>query len=313
MTAHSRITPDLAGSAIRKRVVIGIASAGRPAILAETVRHIATTLHPPADEILVCTPTAEDALHLPELAHLRVVVGQRGLCVQRNALLDAAETADLIIFFDDDFFPAADFVERTLTLFDRRPDVAIATGNVVLDGIHGAGVSFGEARETLARTPAQAHSVADTYNAYGCNMVVRMDLVREHGLRFDERLPLYGWLEDLDFSRRIAAYGRSVRCTDMVGVHLGVKSGRQPGLRLGYSQIANPWYMLGKRTMSGSRVTLQIARHLLANAAGVLRRDATIDRWGRLKGNLRAIGDILLRRCSPERILSFDAQRKPAS
>ena len=71
--------------------------------------------------------------------------------------------------------------------------------------------------------------------------------------------------------------------------------------------------MMGKRTMSRSRVVSQITRHLLANTAGVLRRDGRIDRWGRLKDNLEAVGDILRRRSSPDRILSFGDPRKPAS
>lgn len=313
MSARSEAFAEPRAMSSGQRVVIGIASAGRAPILAETVRHMATSLQPPADEILVCTPTAEDALGLPEFDNLRLFVGPRGSCAQRNALIDAAGEADIIVFFDDDFVPAFNFLDKTVALFASNAEVAIATGNVVLDGIHGPGLSFEEAQGVLSTTPPQPHVVSETYNAYGCNMAVRMDILRRYDIRFDEKLPLYGWLEDLDFSRRIALHGRSVHCSDMVGVHLGVKSGRQPGRKIGYSQIANPWYMMGKRTMSRSRVASQITRHLLANTAGVLRRDGRIDRWGRLKGNLEAVGDILRRRSSPDRILSFGDPRKPAS
>ncbi|WP_235919182.1 glycosyltransferase family 2 protein [Aureimonas psammosilenae] len=287
------------------RVVIAIASAGRPAVLGQTVRYMAGTLIPAADEILVCTPNKEDAADLPDLPNLRAMVGPRGSCAQRNELLKAATSADLVIFFDDDFYPARDFVERTVALFRSRNDVAVATGNVLLDGIHGPGVTPDEAKAFLAEVPPQPHAIGDTYNAYGCNMVVRMDLIRAHGLSFDERLPLYAWLEDLDLSRQLARHGRSVRCTDMVGVHLGVKTGRSPGRRLGYSQIANPWYLVRKGTMSPSKAWSHVSRNVLANLAGAVKGDALVDRRGRLSGNIGAIVDILRGRSSPDRVLSF--------
>ena len=99
-------------------------------------------------------------------------------------------------------------------------------------------------------------------------------------LAFDEQLPLYGWLEDVDFSRSIARYGRSVRVEGARGVHLGVKSGRQPGLRLGYSQVANPAYLIRKGTMSKARAIAQIGRNILAKRAALLLNDRSIDRLG---------------------------------
>lgn len=305
MSAPRSFESDRTPSSRPLRTVIAIASAGRPTILGQTVRYIAKTLAPAADEILVCTPNLEDAAELPDLPNLRAMVGRRGLCAQRNELLKAATGADLVVFFDDDFFPAPDFIARTVALFQTRSDVAVATGNVLLDGIHGPGVTPEEAKAFIARIPPQPHRIVDTYNAYGCNMVVRMDLVRSHAFTFDENLPLYAWLEDLDFSRRLARHGRSVRCSDMVGVHLGVKTGRSPGRRLGYSQVANPWYLVRKGTMSASKAWSHAGRNFLANVAGTIKGDALVDRKGRLSGNLAAIGDILRARSSPARVLSF--------
>ncbi len=69
-------------------------------------------------------------------------------------------------------------------------------------------------------------------------------------LRFDERLPLYGWQEDIDFTsqlRNLRAHRISVE--NLFGVHLGTKSGRVSGVRLGCSQIVNPVYLIGKSAM----------------------------------------------------------------
>ena len=66
-------------------------------------------------------------------------------------------------------------------------------------------------RAILARPAAAAGGRSPesrpTFSGYGCNMAVRLAPMREHGLRFDERLPLYGWQEDVDLSRRLAAFG----------------------------------------------------------------------------------------------------------
>lgn len=144
------------------------------------------------------------------------------------------------------------------------------------------------------------------YNAYGCNMAIRMAPVRQHGLRFDETLPLYGWLEDVDFSRRLAPYGKIVKSPSLCGVHLGVKSGRNSGLKFGYSQIANPLYMVRKRTLSPARALAQISRNLCMNRLKLRAPEPWIDRAGRWRGNRLALADMLRGRLSPQRILEMD-------
>jgi hypothetical protein len=80
-----------------------------------------------------------------------------------------------------------------------------------------------------------ASAVREGETPYGCNMAFRADLVR--GERFDERLVLYGWQEDADFGARAARRGAALWTDALWGVHCGIKAGRVPGRRLGYSQI----------------------------------------------------------------------------
>src|SRR5690606_25023936 len=105
----------------------------------------------------------------------------------------------------------------------------------------GPGLEFEEGQQLLAADkPRQAPLLHATFNGYGCNMAIRMAPVREHDIRFDENLPFYAWLEDVDFSRQLVPFGRIVRADQLRGVHLGTKkAGRSPGKRLGYSQVAN--------------------------------------------------------------------------
>ncbi|MGR9429704.1 glycosyltransferase family 2 protein [Rhizobium leguminosarum] len=287
------------------RMAVGIASAGRPSILRETIDYL-TTLPDQPERLIVCVPTIDDAAGLAERLDVEVIVGSRGLTSQRNRIIQAAAAdTDVLIFLDDDFIPAATFLSRMAAVFAANPDVAIATGEVLADGILDGGLSMSNALLVLATAAEGAEQVTEVYNAYGCNMAVRLSPILEHALAFDEQLPLYGWLEDVDFSRSIARYGRSVRVEGARGVHLGVRSGRQPGRRLGYSQVANPVYLIRKGTMSKGRAVAQIGRNILANTRGLLFNDRLIDRWGRLNGNLLALSDLLVGRASPSRILEF--------
>ncbi|MBB2755358.1 UNVERIFIED_ORG: GT2 family glycosyltransferase [Rhizobium aethiopicum] len=287
------------------RIALGIASAGRPSILRETIDYL-TGLPDQAERLIVCVPVIEDAAGLAGRRDVEVIVGSRGLTAQRNRIIQsAAADTDVLIFLDDDFIPAATFLARMAAVFAAKPEVAIATGEVLADGVLDGGLSMPKALEVLATAGEAAEHVADIYNAYGCNMAVRLAPVIEHALAFDEQLPLYGWLEDVDFSRSIARHGRSVHVEGACGVHLGVRSGRQPGRRLGYSQVANPVYLIRKGTMSKGRAIAQIGRNILANMSGALLKDRLIDRWGRLNGNLLALSDLLVGRASPSRILEF--------
>ncbi|AXA39644.1 MULTISPECIES: glycosyltransferase family 2 protein [Rhizobium] len=286
------------------RMAVGIASAGRPSILRETIDYL-TTLPDQPERLIVCVPAIDDAAGLTERLDVEVIVGSRGLTSQRNRIIQAAADTDVLIFLDDDFIPAATFLSRMAAVFAANPDVAIATGEVLADGILDGGLSMSNALQVLETAAEGAEQVTEVYNAYGCNMAVRLSPILEHALAFDEQLPLYGWLEDVDFSRSIARYGRSVRVEGARGVHLGVRSGRQPGRRLGYSQVANPVYLIRKGTMSKGRAVAQIGRNILANTRGLLFNDRLIDRWGRLKGNLLALSDLLVGRASPSRILEF--------
>jgi GT2 family glycosyltransferase len=288
----------------RLQIGVAIATAGRPAIVQETVRLIARQ-NRPADALLVCSPSEEDVSDLiaacPNVLH---VIGPRGLPHQRNRLIDASGTLDVLLFLDDDFVMAEGYLAEIETVFREHPDVVMATGFVIADGIIGPGLSFDEALRLLSLTQAPPiRHLADVYNGYGCNMAVRLETVRAHGLRFDEELPLYAWLEDVDFSRSLAPYGRIVRAEHAVGVHLGVKSGRQPGIRLGYSQIANPCYLIAKGTCSWKKGLHHMARNFAANVYGTFRGERSIDRPGRLRGNLKGIIDLITQRLAPSRAL----------
>lgn len=293
------------------KIYIGIATAGRAEILAETLREISRQTRLP-DGVVIC-PAAEADFDAAQASKLPFPVflakGKRGLTAQRNAILDfvIARVCAVIVFLDDDFFPLPSFLAEVERCFTSESSVVAASGWVFADGINGPGFSVAEARAALAsfKMPSDLAPLADQCNAYGCNMVLRLAPIRAHGLRFDENLPLYGWLEDVDFCRRLAAYGRVVRDSHLIGVHLGVKRGRTSGLRFGYSQVANPFYLWRKGSLQRDHAMSQIGRNLLANFGSLIRREPWVDRRGRALGNMLAVLDLFRGRLDPRRILEL--------
>jgi hypothetical protein len=125
------------------------------------------------------------------------------------------------------------------------------------------------------------------------------------GERFDEALPLYGWQEDIDFAARMRKHGRTVKTNAFVGVHRGVKGGRGSGVRLGYSQIANPLYLVRKRTLRPKTARRMIWRQFAVNHIRALRPEPWVDRLGRARGNWLAIFDALRGKLHPMRMLEL--------
>ena len=88
-------------------------------------------------------------------------------------------------------------------------------------------------------------------------------------------------------------------------MHLGVKAARTPGLRLGYSQVVNPVYLARKGTFPWSHAIPSAARHVAMNLVRSAFPEPEVDRWGRFRGNMIGLFDLLRGRAAPSRILSL--------
>ena len=279
-------------------------------MLNETLQEIAEQCRPP-DCVIICPAQAGD-IDEEMLSRVpyptKIVAGSLGSAHQRNAILKASQDLDAIVFFDDDFFPSQSYLANAEIILGCEANVVVATGTLIEDGVNGPGLTPDRARERLAALPLQcdAGNLTPDYGAYGCNMVVRLAPVREHGIQFDEALPLYAWQEDIDFSRQMASFGRIIRSDALTGIHLGVKRGRTSGVKFGYSQVANPVYLIRKGTVSLSFSGRNMMKNLLANLVRSFYPETYVDRRGRLKGNLLAILDLVRGRLHPRRILEID-------
>lgn len=289
------------------RLAVGIATRGRPAILMETLRTLDRQVRKP-DRILICYTAEADVTGVRESCpEAELFLSSPGSACQRNVLLRSAADCDVVLFLDDDFLLAPAYVGVTIQVMEADPAIAVVTGTVIADGAKGPGLSVEGGLRRLQQDAAPENDLATIpwFNGYGCNMAIRMSIVREHRIEFDERLPLYAWYEDMDFTRRVGAYGRTVKLLGARGVHLGTKVGRTSGRRLGYSQVANPIYLARKGSFPWSNTLRSIGRNLLMNCILSVRPESYIDRRGRLWGNVRALLDLLKGSITPERILEL--------
>jgi GT2 family glycosyltransferase len=295
-------------------IAVVICSLNRAAVLHETVCSIQwQTLLP--KQIIISTPGAEhvlpETLALPGVQH---VLSRLGSTAQRNRGLDAvADRTDLIAFLDDDFELSESYFHEMSRLFRAHPEVVIACGTLLYDGGRGKTpqIARADARkmcESVTHCSGTSVQAEPAYTlmdwAYGCNMFARLEAVA--GIRFDESLPMYAWLEDSDYGFRCTIGRRGpVTCLGAKGVHLGWRGGRTAGVRFGFSQIINPLYLWRKARVFPLRhiVINYWLRCFLGNILGILRRDQKWDRPGGLKGNLLGFMHLLGGNCDPTKIV----------
>ncbi|MGI3782242.1 MAG: glycosyltransferase family 2 protein [Janthinobacterium lividum] len=283
------------------QVAVVLASAGRPTLLEQAVRYCVEQQGQPFTGVV----SVPDEASLPEdrslLEGWTVVTGTRGLSAQRNAGLDAVPDADLVAFFDDDAVIRPDYLTRAVEFFEEHPEVVGITGRVLADGAVSGEISEEEAQRLVAASVGPVtRTWARTRELYGCNFVVRTS--DGSRLRFDDRLPLYSWLEDHDYARRLMRRGALAHVEDCVIVHRAASSGgRQAHTRLGYSQVMNPVYLSSKGSFPVWLTVQQVFRPVAKNVALSVRGPASGWRRERLRGNLLAARDIVSGRISPER------------
>jgi GT2 family glycosyltransferase len=302
LTKNPGSHPNSLGDGLR--LVIGIATRGRPEVLCETLHDLSRQKRQP-NEIIVAHADNLDIGEAPtRFPTVKFLCSPLGLTRQRNAIIEHCIDKDLLLFIDDDFFLEGRYLEIIERLFLDYPLVVAATGNVLADGIHGPGISIGQAKSLLRglNIAERKQKIKRAFNTYGCNMCLRLAPVRNHGIRFDEVLPLYGWYEDVDFSRRLSPYGAIVRISTACGVHLGTKGGRTSGVRLGYSQVANPIYLAQKGSVSWGFALASAVSRCTKNMLRSVAPEPYVDRRGRLLGNIAACRELLTGKLSPSRI-----------
>jgi GT2 family glycosyltransferase len=297
------------------KTAVIVSSVNRPQVLHETVLAIRRQTVSPLTIIL---SLCDGRSLLPETSRLpavEMVHGQPGLTMQRNAGLSAVPSAaEYVLFLDDDIELAPNYLESMERLFDSRSDLAAASGVFAMDGLRiGRPLTREEAMAAIVRQPLE-HRTELAVGLTGCNIFVRRQVVET--VRFDERLPLCGWLEDFDFSVRCRPHGLVVWNFETCVAHLGVqRASRERGFLVGYAQIANSYYLCHKGVIPsfGRLVGTYWLPTFRLNFEGLLRCllhrnspwNLVFDHPGRMAGSARALLDAALHRLRPERLLDF--------
>jgi GT2 family glycosyltransferase len=295
----------------KPKFALGIPTRGRARILEETLTDVLLQTRPP-DAIFVAYYDRSDLGDAPRLfPDVTFIKGSGGSCEQRNRLLAAVmDQFDLVFIMDDDCYLHRDYLLRTEQMFVHDPSVVATTGRLVENGATGPGLKGFYARgvlsslgpsPTLEEAPPISH-----FNTDGCNMAFRVAPIRQNNIRFDENMPGYAWFEDIDFSRRLTPWGRIVLLPGALAIHLGAKVGKTSGKRYGYSQVANPVYLMHKGVYAWYRVFESVGRNLAANLVKSVHPEPWVDRRGRLLGNALALRDLLTGRLRPDRILQLN-------
>jgi glycosyltransferase involved in cell wall biosynthesis len=284
------------------RVAVVLATKGRPQAATQLMRLLEKQTVAPSMIVISATSVSDVEVPLATGLHIEYIFGPAGAAAQRNRGLERVRgRAEVAVFFDDDFAPAANWIEQCARLFSSEAKIAGANGILIRDGVKTRPVSWQEARDLIeAPHPAGPRTLSDIADLYGCNMAFRVSAI--HDFEFDERLALYSWLEDKEFSRKAAKNGRLVECNSLIGVHLGLQAGRVSGKRFGYSQIVNAWYLYKKGTLSLREASAHILKPLIGNIAKSFRPENHIDRRGRLHGNLVGLAHLLSGDCRPEKV-----------
>ncbi len=295
------------------QLIVVIASAGRPEVCAELAQWSAGIQVPEGADLrwMLSTPETADAPDdLP--ATWTSLQGVRGASAQRNLALDQCGQPDFVFFFDDDALPRQDYLVAAVGHFGDHPEHVALTGRLLRDGaVEKREIPFVEAVTAIETSWSQPPPVVTapwraTKELYGCNFAVRWSAAAD--LRFEERFPLYSWLEDLDYAARLRERGQLVQLSTAMAVHRGVDSGgRTQHLRMGYSQVANPALMVAKGTLSWADALAKTGRPLARNLAGVVLPGDRRARRDRVKGNALALRDLILAKgkATPERILDL--------
>lgn len=256
---------------------------------------------------MIVAPAADNVPHrivdLPWVRVVRVDDSDLGASRQRNIGIAALDPwTDYVILLDDDTVPRTDYIENAVRKLECDATVVAVTGGPsVRDGAKEHRELSGDQirlalEQSWRNTPAAER---DLRNIYGGVCARYEPLAAE---LFDERLPLYSWLEDLDLARRLSTRGRIVLLRSCVTVHQGSSSGgRTQHRRFGYSCVVNPFYLRAKGTVSAADVVVLVIKPLAANVVHLLNPRQSTWRRQRLGGMALGFRDLIRGEAEPER------------
>jgi hypothetical protein len=233
-------------------------------------------------------------------ANIKVVDSEASTCIQRNVGFKFIQNNKYIMFLDDDniFFPNA-FHKMKNFLKNNRDFFGVAFNQVykekknILDSFKKNYIMNKLGIYNLDNGEIAASGWQSRFINFKNNKIVQWLPTRAviykskavKNIRFDKKLGVYGYLEDLDFSLQLKKKGNLMVCSDAKYTH--DQSIIRPGFQFGKKELRNRYYIVKKHKLNKNLFFFTtFLRMLLTFKEGVL---GNLNSFQRLAGNLVAL------------------------
>jgi hypothetical protein len=231
---------------------------------------------------------------------IKIIDSEPSTCIQRNAGFNFIENNKYIMFLDDDniFYPDA-FYKMQYFLNNNKNFSGVAFNQIynekksILEkfkkncisnklGIYSSNIGG------FSNSGWQSRFINFSNNAIVQWLPTRAVIYRSEkvrNIRFDEKLGIYGYLEDLDFSLQLKKNGNLMVCSDARYSH--DQSITRPGFEFGKKELRNRYYIVKKHNLKKNLFFLtSLFRMILTFKEGIF---GDINSFKRLAGNLVAL------------------------
>ena len=233
-------------------------------------------------------------------ANIKVVDSEASTCIQRNVGFSFIENHKYIMFLDDDniFFPDA-FYKMQNFLNNNKDFFGVAFNQVykykknILDSFkknyftNKLGI-YNLDNGGLAASGWQSRFINFKNDKIVQWLPTRAVIYRSKkikNIRFDQKLGVYGYLEDLDFSLQVKKKGNLMVCGDAKYTH--DQSITRPGFQFGKKELRNRYYIVKKHKLNKNLFFFTtFLRMILTFKEGIL---GNLNSFKRLAGNLVAL------------------------
>ena len=235
--------------------------------------------------------------------NIKVVDSEASTCIQRNVGFKFIQNNKYIMFLDDDniFFPDA-FYKMQNFLNNNKDFCGVAFNQVykesenILDSFKKNYITHKLGIYNLDNGGFAASGWQSRFINFKNDKIVQWLPTRAviykskeiEKIRFDKKLGVYGYLEDLDFSLQLKKRGNLMVCGDAKYTHN--QSIIRPGFQFGKKELRNRYYIVKKHKLNKNLFFVTtFLRMLLTFKEGLL---GNINSFQRLAGNLVALTTI---------------------
>lgn len=235
--------------------------------------------------------------------NIKIIDSEPSTCIQRNVGLNFLEDNEYIMFLDDDniFYPDA-FSKMQYFLNNNKDFVGIAFNQIynekktILDKFKKNFISnklgiYSSCNGGFSSSGWQSRFVNFKHDTIVQWLPTRAVIYKSSeikNVRFDNKLGVYGYLEDLDFSLELKKRGNLMVCSAAKYTH--DQSITRPGFEFGKKELKNRYYIVKKHKLNINLFFLtSFFRMILTFKEGLM---GDLNSFKRLIGNLAALFSI---------------------